>query len=90
MPIGAARVVLRTCAGDEHSALVTHPRGSLEAPMSDEDIAAKVRELAGRCLSRSRVDRLIEAVWRLDEAPDVRELMSLARPEGVAGLRGNP
>jgi 2-methylcitrate dehydratase PrpD len=81
MPIGAARVVVRTFTGDERSAVVTHPRGSLEAPMSDDDIAAKVRELASRRLSRSRLDGLIEAVWRLDEAPDLRELMSLARVE---------
>ena len=80
MPVGAARVVVRT-TGNERSITVVHPHGSIAHPLTDEEIAGKVRRLGGDRLRSAKVDRLIETVWTLDTAPDVHELMALARPE---------
>jgi 2-methylcitrate dehydratase PrpD len=75
MPVGAARVTVETARGSTHTATVIHPRGSIEAPLSDEEIAAKVRALAHRGSPSCVVDRVIELVWRLDEAADIEALM---------------
>jgi 2-methylcitrate dehydratase PrpD len=75
MPVGAARVTVETARGATHTATVIHPRGSIEAPLSDDEIAAKVRALAHRGSPGCAADRVIELVWRLDEAADIGALM---------------
>jgi 2-methylcitrate dehydratase PrpD len=67
MPVGAARVDIVLADVRSLSATVLHARGSLERPMSDAQIEAKLREGARDC----DADRVIEAVWTLDGAPDV-------------------
>jgi hypothetical protein len=61
----------------ELSAEVMHARGSLAQPMTDAEIALKLRDLAATGCPRCEADRVIDAVRRLDEADDVRELMRL-------------
>ncbi len=46
MPVGAARVSARTSGGKLLSAEVMHARGSLALPMTDAEIAQKLRDLA--------------------------------------------
>jgi 2-methylcitrate dehydratase PrpD len=77
MPVGAARVSARTSGGKVFSAEVMHARGSLALPMTDAEIAQKLRDLAATGCPACEPDRVIDAVWRLDEADDVRELMRL-------------
>ena len=77
MPVGAARVSVTTTGGKVLSAEVMHARGSLAQPMTDAEIAQKLRDLAATGCPRCEADRVIDAVWRLDEADDVRELMRL-------------
>jgi 2-methylcitrate dehydratase PrpD len=77
MPVGAARVSARTSGGKLLSSEVMHARGSLAQPMTDAEIAQKLRDLAATGCPRCEADRVIDAVWRLDEADDVRELMRL-------------
>jgi 2-methylcitrate dehydratase PrpD len=80
LPRGAARVEVRLVNGRSLDATVLHPRGSEEDPMSDSEIEAKVRDLARQSATGCDVGPLIDAIWRLDEAADVRSLMSLVRP----------
>ena len=77
MPLGAARVSVTTTGGQAFSAEVMHARGSLAQPMTDAEIAQKLRDLAATGCPRCEADRVIDAVWRLDQADDVRELMRL-------------
>jgi 2-methylcitrate dehydratase PrpD len=79
LPVGAARVSVRTRSGSILTAEVTHARGSLEAPLTDAEIEAKLRDCARQGASDCDVDRIIDEVWNLDKAPTVRRLMSLAR-----------
>jgi 2-methylcitrate dehydratase PrpD len=77
IPVGAARVSATTSGGKLFSTQVMHARGSLQRPMTDAQIEKKVRDLASIGCPACDVDRVIDAVWELDRADDVRPLMSL-------------
>jgi 2-methylcitrate dehydratase PrpD len=77
IPVGAARVSARTTGGKLFSTQVMHARGSLQRPMTDAEIENKVRDLASIGCPACDVDRVIDAVWGLDRADDVRPLMRL-------------
>ncbi|WP_338314288.1 MULTISPECIES: MmgE/PrpD family protein [Bradyrhizobium] len=80
MPDGAARVSLRLASGDVLTETVTSPRGSQAAPLSDSDIEAKLRDGIRTGRSDWDADRVIDAVWRLDAADDVGNLLQSLRP----------
>ncbi|PIT03722.1 hypothetical protein TSA1_25370 [Bradyrhizobium nitroreducens] len=80
MPDGAARVTLRLASRDVLTETVTSPRGSQAAPLSDRDIEAKLRDGVRTGRSAWDADRVIEAVWRLDAADDVGNLLQSLRP----------
>jgi 2-methylcitrate dehydratase PrpD len=68
MPDSAAEVAVRMADGSTITAQVVHPRGSLESPLSDEDLTAKFRaNLVGVRLGAPAEDLVIQ-LWRLDEA----------------------
>jgi len=70
--VAGARVTLTLNDGQTYSIEIEHALGSLQRPMSDADVEAKVRTLvAGHDCP---VDRLIEAVWQLDRCEDVSAL----------------
>jgi hypothetical protein len=48
--------------------------------MSDAEIESKVRNLASIGFPACDVDRVIETVWGLDRAKDVRALVRLVAP----------
>ena len=79
IPVGAARVSVRTANGETFSAEVAHARGSIELPMTDADIETKTRELAKAGCPSCDVGRVIDAVWMLDRSADVGKLMALLR-----------
>ncbi len=81
LPRGAARVDLMLRNGRAISATVLDARGSAAHPLSDAEIEAKVREL-GKLSKPRDVAAIVDAVWRLDSAPNVRELMDFARAPG--------
>ena len=45
--------------------------------MSDTVLEAKFSDLAGEVLGADQADRLLAAVWALDEAPDVSDIAKL-------------
>jgi 2-methylcitrate dehydratase PrpD len=79
LPDGAARVTIQTSQGVVLSATVMSARGSLEHPLSDAALEAKLRDCG--CSNRAEwdVEKIIDAVWRLDALTDVSTLM---RPQG--------
>jgi 2-methylcitrate dehydratase PrpD len=80
MPDGAARVTLRLASGEVLNETITSPRGSQAAPLTDSDIEAKLREGVRTGRSDWDADRVIAAVWRLDAADDVGNLLQSLRP----------
>ncbi len=81
LPKGAARVDITLVDGRVLSETVIHARGSLAAPLTDEEIVAKVRALAGRSRIGARIDAVIDCVWSLDSLGEAsRFCRSLAAP----------
>ena len=56
---------------------VEHATGTPENPMSDAVLEAKFSDLAGEVLGGDQADRLLAAVWALDEEPDVSDIAKL-------------
>ncbi|WP_249139805.1 MmgE/PrpD family protein [Bradyrhizobium japonicum] len=83
MPDGAARVTLRLLSGDVLTEIVISPRGSEAAPLSDNDIEEKLRDGARTGRSDWDADRVIDAIWRLDAADDVANLLQSLRPSST-------
>ena len=79
-PRGAATATVRTTDGRMLSAQVVHPKGSTEDPLSNLEIAAKVRDLADFGGFGGAADRIVEAVWQLDGAASTDTLLRSLRP----------
>ena len=73
----SAEVIVKTRQRRELRGRSLKPRGSLENPMSDADIEAKVRDLAAFGGAGCDIDRIIEVVWNIDMLPDVQHLNRL-------------
>jgi hypothetical protein len=59
---------------------VEHAIGSLERPMSDQDLEGKFHTLADPVIGAGRVSKLIEACWKMGSAKDVRAVVDAAKP----------
>ncbi len=66
--------------GRREHVFVEHAIGSLQRPMSDEDLARKFHGLADQVIGAQRSSTLLAGCWALGEAGDVRSLCALARP----------
>ena len=75
----AGEVTLTQKDGASHTETVTHATGSLKNPMTDGQLNDKFRNLVGDVLPGKRVERLLEMLWDLDKAGDIRDLMALTR-----------
>lgn len=84
MPDGAARVTMRLVSGAVLAETVISPRGSQAAPLSDDDIEQKLREGVRTGRSDWDADRVIEAIWRLEAADDVANLLQSLRPQSAS------
>jgi 2-methylcitrate dehydratase PrpD len=83
LPKGAARVEIRVVGNRTLKHTVLHARGSLAQPLTDEEIVAKVRDLARRSRIGDRIDAITKSVWSLETAHDVKMLCELV------GVRAN-
>ena len=75
-----AEVLARTARG-EHRALATIVRGDPANPLSWEELLQKCYQCLDGIVATERVDRLVDAVERLEELPDIRALTGLLRAE---------
>jgi 2-methylcitrate dehydratase PrpD len=78
-PRGAATATIRTTDGRILKSTVLHAKGSTERPLSDQDIEAKVRELARHSGFRGSIDDVIAAAWRLDTMATIEPLIEALR-----------
>jgi 2-methylcitrate dehydratase PrpD len=70
-PRGAATASVLTHDGRRLEATVLHAKGSVEHPLSDQEIEAKVRALAPVAC----IDEVIAAVWQIDTLANVGALL---------------
>jgi 2-methylcitrate dehydratase PrpD len=78
--IEQAIVSVTTRSGERLQAHIRHARGSLETPLTDQEVEAKLRALARLGAPRVDVDPLVVALWALDTSPDAGAVMRLAMP----------
>jgi 2-methylcitrate dehydratase PrpD len=75
----SADVTVTRHDGRAHHLVVEHALGSLERPMTDDDLAAKFHRLVDPILGTAQAGDLIGQSMRIAAAADVRELAALAR-----------
>ena len=71
----AAIVEIETVDGERLSHCAATRKGDPDAPLSDAELRAKARELISPVLGANATAGLIDRLWRLDELPDVREIL---------------
>jgi 2-methylcitrate dehydratase PrpD len=59
---------------------VEHAIGSLERPLTDQDLEAKFHSMADEVIGSAKTGALIEACWKLGSASDVRAIAERSRP----------
>jgi 2-methylcitrate dehydratase PrpD len=82
LPVGPIRMTLRTTDGALHEANVDHWRGSLERPLSDDDLERKLAELAAIGAPHCDTRRLADMLWRIEDIDDVNEIVAATTPSG--------
>ncbi|MDB5809110.1 MAG: prpD [Betaproteobacteria bacterium] len=68
---------LVTKSGATHKTVVDYHKGHYRNPMTDAEVEAKFRPLAAEVLTSAQTDRLLAALWRLDEQPLMHDVMAL-------------
>ena len=58
---------------------VDYPLGHAKNPLKDSEVEEKFSALVLPVLGKRRATKILDFVWKLDEAPNVNELMKLAR-----------
>jgi 2-methylcitrate dehydratase PrpD len=80
-PKGAATAIVRTTDGRTLSATVTQPIGSLDHPLSDAALEAKLRDNAAFGGFTGPLDPLIDRLWHVDTLPTLAPLTALLRSD---------
>lgn len=65
--------------GSVYTERVKHATGSPANPVTDAQLDAKFRELAGSVLPKARVGRLLAALWQLERVDDIGAIITLCR-----------
>ncbi len=73
------RIEIRTKSGKELTAQVDYPRGHTSNPMTDKEVWAKFRMLAGRKLPKAQVEQALEIMWAFDTAKGLDPLFESVR-----------
>lgn len=73
------RMDLVSTSGDTHQAAVEYHRGHWKNPMSDAQVEAKFRKLAGAVLNGGQADRLLQCLWQLETLSDAGEIVRLTK-----------
>ena len=76
----AAAVEIATADGKRHKLHQRAARGSDDNPMTDRDLEDKLRAAAAHAIPRNDVAALIEAIWTLEDCPDIASLTVLTVP----------
>jgi 2-methylcitrate dehydratase PrpD len=76
----AADVSIHRTDGHVLHLFVPHAVGSLQRPLSDDDLAQKFRDLVDPVLGANRAERLLEMCATVGNASDLRALLTTASP----------
>ena len=75
----AMRCIMKlvTTSGAVHAAVVDYHKGHYKNPMSDAEVEAKFRGLARNVLKSAQTDRLLDALWKIEDVADAGEIVRL-------------
>lgn len=80
LPRGVSvRITARQSDGQQFTSQVDYPKGSIQNPMSDEELRVKFMSLAGPVLGERGAVFLAQAAMNVEELADVATLMKLSR-----------
>ena len=68
---------LVTKSGATHKTMVDYHKGHHKNPMSDTEVEAKFRGLASTVLNPAQADRLLAALWKLEDVADAGDIVRL-------------
>ena len=72
------RILLTTKSGDRFEKFVEHAVGSLDHPMSDNDLEKKFSGLAGAVLSSDRQRKLMDICWNIENLSEAGAVAAAA------------
>lgn len=70
-------LTLVTTSGAAHAVVVDYHKGHYKNPMSDAEVEAKFRGLAQNVLKPEQTDRLLDALWKIEDVADAGEIVRL-------------
>jgi 2-methylcitrate dehydratase PrpD len=79
-PIEAATVRLTLSTGSTREITIREARGSLARPLTDDELSAKLTDLAFFGTPAVNAPALLDALWSLDRISDVQPLLRLTVP----------
>jgi 2-methylcitrate dehydratase PrpD len=79
MHINSAHLRVTFTDGVSLETRISAARGSLDNPLTDRELEAKLHALCAYGHSGVAADRLIQAVWQLEHSADAGSLMRLAQ-----------
>jgi 2-methylcitrate dehydratase PrpD len=73
--------------GAKYVAQVDFPKGSIENPMTDDEITGKFMSLASPVVGEGKATQIADRVWSIDKCADVGELMRMTVKPRAAAAR---
>jgi 2-methylcitrate dehydratase PrpD len=83
MPADAVHITITLTNGERLEKHVEHAIGSIERPMSNDDLAAKFTDLVEPILGGAQAAKLLDAGWKIESLANVAALADLTRPAGL-------
>lgn len=81
LPRGVScHMTVRLASGERCTAQVDYPKGSIENPMSNEELRKKFDSLAAPVVGAARASAIADMAMRIERHDDVGDLMRLAAP----------
>jgi len=78
-----AYVTVRTRSGASFEKHIPYLRGGLQCPLSDADLEAKFLDQAALGAPGCDAQRIIDAIWHIDDLDDVAGLMRMLAPAAL-------
>jgi 2-methylcitrate dehydratase PrpD len=78
LPRGVScHMTVKLASGETYVSQVDYPKGSIQNPMSDDELRLKFESLAVPVVGPSRAAQIADAVTRVERCGDVKDLMRL-------------
>ena len=77
LEVGPQQIEVTTKDGKTYRKRVDFPKGDEKNPMTDEEVQAKFKKLAGPLMSEWRMQRIIDTVNNIEDVDDIHKLLEL-------------